>query len=204
MTGVQTCALPISATRPITQMSPASSLLTTKIAPPEPGSPYSLVCARCKVKLTIPKPGSFKCPRCTTFFKLFDDGRVTFSERKKASPLQMKLSCTDECMDGLKEFVGVLADRIGFAPDDVQGIKDCIQEVCMAVIEKAYDNKQYLSYNVVINPSSTDLKLQISDFGNFIYEEQAKFSKSMKFMDEFEHKQHPKGGNIINLTKNVH
>lgn len=176
----------------------------TATAPVEPGGPYSLVCAICKVKLTIPKPGSFKCPRCATFFKLFNDASVTFSERKKASPLQMKLSCTDECMQGLCEFIGVLAGRIGFSPDDVHAIKESLAETCGAVIEKAYDNKQYLSYNVVINPSSTDLKIQISDYGKFIYEEQSRFHKTMQVMDEFEHKQHPKGGNIINLTKCVH
>lgn len=76
---------PITQTRPMTQApQQPPNVLTTKVTPPsEPGAPYSLVCAVCKVKLTIPKPGSFKCPRCATFFKLYDDGKVTFSERKK-------------------------------------------------------------------------------------------------------------------------
>ena len=112
----------------------------------------------------------------------------------------MKLSCTDECMQGLAEFVGVLANRIGFLPEEIDGIKNSIYETCSAVIEKAYDNKQYLSYNVVINPSSTELKVQISDYGKYIYEDQC-FANTMQVVDEFEHKQHPKGGNIINLTK---
>jgi len=180
-----------------------SNVLTTKVSPPtEPGAPFSLVCAMCKVKLTIPKPGSYKCPRCATFFKLYEDCRVTFSERKKASPLQMKLSCTDECMQGLCEFTGVLANRIGFPQEDVTAIKEALREVCTAVIEKAYENKQYLSYNVVINPSSMDLKIQISDYGKFVYDEKS-FHKTMQTMEEFEHKQHPKGGNIINFGKTV-
>jgi hypothetical protein len=74
-------------------------------------------------------------------------------------------------------------------------------EVCGAVIEKAYENKQYLSYNVVINPSSMDLKIQVSDYGNFIYDEKVCFPKTISTMDEFEHKQHPKGGNIVNFGK---
>lgn len=177
-----------------------NNVLTTKANPPlKPGDPFSLVCAICKVKLNIPKPGSYKCPRCSTFFKLYEDGRVSFSERKKASPLQMKLSCTDECMHGLAEFVGVLAQRIGFSSEDVIILKESILEVCSAIMEKAYDNKQYLSYNVVINPSSVDLKIQISDYGKYIYEQC--FPKTSQNMDEFEHKQHPKGGNIINFGK---
>lgn len=182
--------------------SPSSSV-TSKVSPPsEPGAPYSLVCGMCKVKLTIPKPGSYKCPRCATFFKLFEDCRVTFAERKKASPLEMKLSCTDECMQGLCEFMVVLASRIGFSADDVQAIKEAVREVCAAVIEKAYENKQYRSYNVVINPSSTDLKVQISDYGKYIYDEKS-FQRTSQTMEEFEHKQHPKGGNIISFGKTV-
>ncbi len=188
---------------PSAPVAPQTNVLTTKVSPPtEPGAPFSLVCAMCKVKLTIPKPGSYKCPRCATFFKLYEDCRVTFSERKKASPLQMKLSCTEECMLGLCEFTGVLANRIGFPQEEVFAIKDALKEVCSAVIEKAYENKQYLSYNVVINPSSMDLKIQISDYGKFIYDEKV-FHKTMQTMEEFEHKQHPKGGNIINFGKTV-
>ena len=182
---------------------PASSVLSTKVTPPsQPGAPYSLVCAVCKVKLNIPRPGSFKCPRCATFFKLYEDGTVNFSERKKASPLQMKLSSTDECIEGLNEFVRVLSQRLGFGPQDVQGIRDAVSEICNAIVEKAYNNKQYLSYNVVITPSSSELKLQISDYGQFIYEE-SYFQRSRQIMDEFEHKQHPKGGNIINMSKRI-
>ncbi|HNZ65859.1 MAG TPA: anti-sigma factor antagonist [Planctomycetota bacterium] len=212
-TGFQEIARPprITQTRSITQQppsthsapvsSPINNILTTKVNPPsEPGAPFSLICAICKVKLNIPKPGSYKCPRCATFFKLFEDGRVTFSERKKTSPLQMKLSCTDECMHGLAEFVAVLATRIGFSTEDVLQLKDAIFEVCSVVMEKAYDNKQYLSYNVVITPSSLDLKVQISDYGKYIYDDNV-FPKTSKTMDEFEHTQHPKGGNIISFAK---
>ncbi|BBM88165.1 anti-sigma factor antagonist [Candidatus Uabimicrobium amorphum] len=178
------------------------NVIKTKVPPPQsPGSPYSLVCAVCTVKLTIPKPGSYKCPRCGTFFKLTKDGTATFTERKKAASLQMKLACTDECVEGLCEFVGVLASRIGFPADSIKAIKECLMEICGAVIEKAYDNKQYYSYSVVINPSSTELKIQISDYGKFIYDNKSCFDRSRQVMDEFEHKQHPKGGNVITMVK---
>lgn len=184
--------------------SKSSNLLSTQAQVPSgPGASFSLVCAVCGVKLTIPKPGSYRCPRCGSFFKLHKDGKAVFSERKKASPLQMKLSCTDECVMGLGEFIGVLANRIGFAPEDVQVIKDATIETCTAVIEKAYGNKQYMSYNVVITPSSTELEIQVSDYGKYIYNEESCLSYTMKSMDKFEHKQHPKGGNIITMLKRV-
>ena len=210
-------AAPRTVTQPITQQPPQqpqppvvpATALTHVIEnyvqiPTDPGISISLVCAVCKVKLTIPRPGSFKCPRCATFFKLSENGKVVFSERKKASPLQMKLCCNDECTQGLSEFVGVIANRIGFLPAEIQAIKEAIVETCNAVTEKAYENKQYLSYNIVLNPSSTDLKIQISDYGKFIYDEKASFAHTLRTMDEFEHKQHPKGGNIIDMVKRVH
>lgn len=191
-----------SAPHPPTPAPQVTTVLEAHVQiPTEPGVPISLVCAVCKVKLNIPRPGSFKCPRCATFFKLYENGRVVFTERKKSSPLQMKLCCTDECTQGLSEFVGVLANRIGFVPEEVQAIKEAIVETCTQVTEKAYENKQYLSYNVVLNSSSTELKIQISDYGKFIYDDKANFAHTTKIMDEFEHKQHPKGGNIISMTK---
>lgn len=180
------------------------NVIKTKVPQPNsPGAPYSLVCAVCTVKLTIPKPGSYKCPRCGTFFKLTKDGTATFTERKKAASLQMKLACTDECVEGLCEFVGVLANRVGFPTNVIKSIKECLMEICGAVIEKAYDNKQYYSYSVVINPSSTELKIQISDYGKFIYDDQSCFDQSRKVMTDFEHKQHPKGGNVITMVKKM-
>lgn len=184
--------------------SQSTGLLTTQaLVPSDPSASFSLVCAVCGVKLTIPKTGSYRCPRCGSFFKLHKDGKAVFSERKKASPLQMKLSCTDECVMGLGEFIGVLANRIGFTAPDIQAIKDSVIETCTAVIEKAYSNKQYMSYNVVITPSSTELEIQISDYGKYIYEDENNFSYAMKAVDKFEHKQHPKGGNIITMIKKV-
>ncbi len=181
---------------------PTGAITTKATLPNKPGDPYSLVCAVCGVKLTIPKPGSYKCPRCGTFFKLYEDGTVVFSERKKTSPIQMKLACTEECTEGLNEFVAVLANRIGFSAEEIVAIKECVEEVVTAIIEKAYERKQYLSYNVVINTSSTELKIQISDYGKFLYDgDRSCFGRSRDVMDEFEHKQHPKGGNVINMLK---
>jgi len=180
---------------------PAGETTTTAVRQSD-GS-FSVVCAMCKVKLAIPKPGSYKCPRCGTFFKLFENASISFAERKKTPPLQFKLACTDECTEGLCEFIGVLLNRIGFAAADSQDIINSIKEICAAIIEKAYENKQYLSYNVVINTSSRDIKIQFSDFGKYIYDDNVSFAHTKRVMPEFEHKEHPKGGNIIDIGKQL-
>ncbi len=164
--------------------------------------PMSVVCEMCKVQLKIPKPGSYKCPRCGTFFKLADKG-VNFVKREKIPPLQFKLACTDECTEGLCEFTAVIASRLGFSQEGTQDIKNSVKEICAAIIEKAYENKQYLSYNVVMTLSSTDLKIQFSDFGKYIYDDNVSFAHTKRVMQEFSHKEHPKGGNIIDIGKHL-
>jgi len=174
-------------------------------APAAPAKPaqettFQVVCQNCNVNLTIRKPGSYKCPRCSTFFKLDGQGKVEFFKRKKAAPLQMKLACTDECREGLGEFIAVLARRIGFEKGQIQDIRSSIDDACKTIIQQAYENKQHLSYNVVIMPSSSELKIQLADYGKFLSSNNGSvFSVAQEKMDEFEHKQHPKGGNVISM-----
>ncbi len=161
---------------------------------------FQVVCQNCNVNLTIRKPGSYKCPRCSTFFKLDGDGQVQFYKRKKAAPLQMKLACTDECREGLSEFITVLARRIGFEKEQIKNIRAAIDDACNTIIQDAYENKQHLSYNVVIMPSSSELKIQLADYGKFLASGNGSvFGVAREKMDQFEHKQHPKGGNVISM-----
>lgn len=165
--------------------------------------PSGFVCQTCNVKLNIPKPGSYKCPRCGTFFKLMDNGSIIWADTKKSAPWEFKLACCDECSEALAEFAGVLANRIGFSNDEVQSFKAGILEICSAIMERAYENKLYMSFNVVINVSSTELKLQFSDFGKFIYDEAVAFAHSKRVMQEFSHKEHPKGGNVVQIVRRL-
>lgn len=179
---------------------PAAPAPKTATAQPAADQTFQVVCQNCNVNLTIRKPGSYKCPRCSTFFKLDGTGKVEFFKRKKAAPLQMKLSCTDECREGLGEFITVLARRIGFEPDQINAIRAAIDDACNTIIQDAYENKQHLSYNVVIMPSSSELKIQLADYGKYLAGSNGDaFSVCRENMDEFEHKQHPKGGNVISM-----
>ena len=72
------------------------------------------------------------------------------------------------------------------------------------MIENAYDNAQHESYNVLINPSSTQLEIKIADYGKAIPQNDTRFfTQARNVMDEFEHKQHPKGGNVVTLVKRL-
>ncbi|MBI4614806.1 MAG: anti-sigma factor antagonist [Planctomycetes bacterium] len=169
----------------------------------DPGA-FSVVCAQCNVNLTLRKPGSYKCPRCSSFFRLAKDGLVQFFKRKSAPVLKMTLACTDECREGLAEFLGVIARRIGFEDAAVRQLKTAVGETCNEIVEKAYDNQPHLTYNVMISASSTNIKIQFADYGKFIQTSgNSVFVAAKKAMDTFEHKKHPKGGNVISMSKQV-
>ncbi|MDP7035232.1 MAG: STAS domain-containing protein [Planctomycetota bacterium] len=163
---------------------------------------YSVPCKSCHVRLTLKKPGSYKCPRCGNFFKLAKDATVQFFHRSKSAPLQMRLACTDECLEGLGEFVAVLARRIGFDPSEVSSMKETLASIGREIIEKAYGNEPNQSYQVVISPSSTEIRIQFADHGQFLEGNQV-FSSVGQAMDTFDHKRHPKGGNVVTLTKRI-
>lgn len=189
---------------------PQSDRVKEKKPPEAPHQPITTVagpagftCQTCNVKLNIPKPGSYKCPRCGTFFKLMENRSIIWADTKKSAPWEFKLSCCEECAEGLAEFIGVIANRIGFSSDEVQSIKASILEICAAVMERAYENKLYMTFNVVLNISSTEIKIQFSDFGKFIYDDAVAFAHSKKVMQEFSHKEHPKGGNVIQVMRRL-
>lgn len=197
----------VATSAPITIPSPPTQETTnvnTVMAKVAPGGIFAINCVQCSVPLTLKKPGSYKCPRCSTFFKLTSNGQAQFYSRKKADPLQMKLTCTEECYTGLSYFIAVIAKRIGFSADVIRNIQAAITEVCSQVIEHAYDNAQHESYNVLISPSSTQLEIKIADYGKAVPQNDPRFfAQARSVMDEFEHKQHPKGGNVVTLVKRL-
>lgn len=183
----------------------ASAIKIVKCKPGANGG-YAVTCVqtRCGVTLTLKKPGSYKCPKCAAFFKLTANGEAHFFDRKTSEPIQMKLSCTEECYTGLSYFIAVLAKRIGFSSEIIREMQSAITEVCSQVVEQAYQKAIYESYNVLISPSSTQLEIKIADYGNPIPQNDPRFfGRAKKVMDDFEHKQHPKGGNVVTMVKKL-
>lgn len=156
------------------------------------------------VNLTVPKPGTYKNPRTQQLFRLLADGRVEFVNpvsRPPAQPLQMKLSCVDYVTEGLVEFVRVLARRNGFADPVINMIQAAVQDTCRTIIQQAYDSPDNQSYNVVIIPAPDEIKIQISDSGRFLSGNGNYFQHARSTMDSFDHRQSPKGGNLVSMAK---
>lgn len=188
-------------------------LIGVKAEPAKPVFPLPVNCQgqNCKTKLSIPKPGSYKCPKCSQLFKVMPDGQIIFVTNAPKLPppppkipILFRLACTEECIEGLTEFVGAVARRISFGADDIQNIKQCIREICSAIIEKAHDNKFYMTYNVEMTVSSLAIQLQFTDTGKYIFDDNNSFPQCKKFAQEFSHKENTGGtGNIIHFAKKL-
>jgi anti-sigma regulatory factor (Ser/Thr protein kinase) len=91
-----------------------------------------------------------------------------------------------------------------FSSEIIREMQSAITEVCSQVVEQAYQKAIYESYNVLISPSSTQLEIKIADYGNPIPQNDPRFfGRAKKVMDDFEHKQHPKGGNVVTMVKKL-
>lgn len=152
------------------------------------------------VNLTVPKPGTYKNPRTGKLFRLLASGQVEFvSAGPKAQPLQMKLSCTEPVAEGLGEFVRVLAQRSGFSEAAAGQVQAAVRETCKVIISQAFDDPSSGSFNVVIIPAADELKVQVSDAGKFLGN--GHFDQAGAGMDNFDHRQSPKGGNLVSMAK---
>lgn len=174
--------------------------------------PLPVICQgqNCKTKLAIPKAGNYKCPKCTQLFKVTPDGQIIFVTDSKLPapppkiPIQFRLACTEECTEGLTEFVGAVAGRISFGAEDINNIKLCIREICSAIIEKAHENKIYMTYNVEMIVSSTSIQMQFIDTGKYIFDDNVSFQQCKRIAQEFTHKENTGGnGNIIIFIKKL-
>lgn len=154
------------------------------------------------VNLTVPRPGTYKCPRSGRLFKLLAGGAVEFvNQGLKLQPLQMRLSCAPSCIEGLGAFIAVLARHSGCSDGTISSIQVAVRDTCQTIVAQAYDSPDNQSFNVVIIPSSQELRIQVYDSGKFLNGHAGVFNQARSHMDQFEHSQHPKGGNLVNMAK---
>lgn len=184
-----------------TSTNPSNTQSQTNSA--SPTFPIATACPSCKSKLNIPKPGGYRCPRCNKLFKILENATTVSVGASNIPPLQFRLVSNEECTEGITEFVGAVAIRIGFSTEDVQNIKSSIHEICSAIIEKAYDNKLTATYAMEMRISSLELKIYFVDSGKYIFDDTISFSQTRRVMQEFLHKENNPNGNIISISKRL-
>lgn len=184
---------------------------TQSFAPPQGEevavSGQQLECASCKATLIVPEPGNYKCPRCSAIFTYTRDGKANFLPRRRLTPIQMTLTCSPECTEGLVTMAGLLAKRAGFNDGLAKSMEASVRESASTICDKAYGANEQATYQVLMVASDNEVSIKFSDYGKKIEPDmkdsggKAVFTVTRQAMDVFDLKSHPKGGNILTLSK---
>ncbi len=162
----------------------------------------TITCSSCRQMLVVPEAGTFRCPRCAAMFTYLRDGKANFWPKRKPA-LTLTLSCVPECTEALCSLVQGLSRRGGATDQALKEIDRSIRETVGTIIETAYGKQEIATYQVMVVATETELNLKFSDYGKALSAESL-FGETRRSMDVFDHKPHPKGGNVVTLSKKLH
>jgi len=184
--------------------------------PPAPAHPapargaeetITVDCGACRALLSVTEVGTYKCPRCLTLFHYDGGGKASFLPRRNVLPVQLGLNFSDDATQGLLQFVRVLATRAGFPEATVGNIEGAVRETVQTIRRYAYGNQDNNIYHVMIARAGPEIELRFADSGASLSADRAGddgkplFSSARAHMDRFEIRNHPRGGNVITVSK---
>jgi anti-sigma regulatory factor (Ser/Thr protein kinase) len=159
-------------------------------------------CQACHALLAVKDVGTYKCPRCLTAFNYVGGGKVSFLPRQKSLPVQLSLSFAPECTEGLLEFVKKLSTKSGFSPSGISEVQSAVKDTVEAIRRHAYGGNDNNVYHVLLTSVDSELELRFADYGASLNSDKGDvFSSVRRTMDRFELRHHPKGGNVVTVSK---
>ena len=159
-------------------------------------------CQACHALLAVKDVGTYKCPRCLTAFNYVGGGKVSFLPRQKSLPVQLSLSFSPECTEGLLEFVKKLSTKSGFSPAGISEVQSAVKDTVEAIRRHAYGGNDNNVYHVLLTSVDSELELRFADYGASLNSDKGDvFSSVRRTMDRFELRHHPKGGNVVTVSK---
>ncbi len=164
------------------------------------GGPFTVICSGCRIPLRVPEPGGYRCPRCLAVFRVGGDGAAQPVPERRAHAVHLTLTGSDPCVEGLRGLVASLARGAGLPPDAVRSVQSSVDEVVRAILDKAYGGNRQRSFSVFLAAGSGELALTFTDTGQTL-DGQAPFSTARSSMDQFAVKAHPRGGNVLTMSK---
>jgi anti-anti-sigma factor len=205
---------------PVVTASPPPSTSRHMVAPPPPppppppvqaapvapavatGETLHVECQSCRALLAVKDIGTYKCPRCLTAFNYSGGGRVNFLPRQKSLPVQLSLSFAPECTEGLLEFVRRLSTKSGFSPAGISEMQSAVKDTVEAIRRHAYGGNENNVYHVLLTSVDSELEMRFADYGASLNSDKGDvFSTVRRTMDRFELRHHPKGGNVVTVSK---
>ena len=178
--------------------------LAGRAKPAGPTEPVNIDCTACRTQLKLTEVGTYKCPRCLTLFTYQGQGRVSFLPRQKTIPVQLTLNFTPECTDGFLEFVRCMAAKVGFNDGGVEEVRSVAKDTVETIRKHAYGGNEKNVYHVLLLSREEEIELRFADYGQSLNSGKGDlFGGQRKKMDRVELKHHPRGGNVVTLSKKV-
>ena len=176
-------------------------------APPLPSAPpmgdtLHIECQSCRALLAVKEVGTYKCPRCMTPFNYVGGGRVSFLPRQKSLPVQLSLNFSPEATEGLLDFVKRLSQKSGFSPSGVAEVQSAVKDTVEAIRRHAYGGNDNNVYHVLLVSVDSEIEMRFADYGVSLNADRGDvFGAARRVMDRFDLKNHPKGGNVLTVSK---
>lgn len=171
------------------------------------GAESTIECEACHSVLAVTGAGAYQCPRCAAGFTWQPGGRAVFASRGNMLQLQLSLAATPECREGVGYFVGVLARRAGFTHDLAECIREAVTDTVDELVANACGGDPSSVYHLLLMSTDSRIEVRLSDSGKTLSpgatgaRGQELFSLGRQVMDTFELRPHPRGGNVIAMSK---
>ncbi len=167
-----------------------------------PGFPVVAACEGCGVQVEAPAAGNWKCPRCYAIFAVQGSGSFRFGRSDKPVPLNLSLTASQDCGEGLVHLVTSVCSS-AFNGPKLEDLRVAVHEVAQVMQQSVYASNPTGVYHVSIERSPGRVQIRFSDSGATIESARAPqfFPHSSAKMGEFECRPHPSGGNTIRLLQ---
>jgi anti-anti-sigma factor len=166
------------------------------------GFPQVIKCEGCGVQIEVAAAGNWKCPRCFSFVSARTDGNVRFGRTDKPTPLNLSLTATQDCGEGLVHLVTSVC-QTAFNGQKLESLRHAVHEVAQVMAQSVYPNNPTGVYHVSIERQPGHVQIRFADSGATIETNRAAqfFPNAARQMSEFECRPHPSGGNMIRLVQ---
>lgn len=168
------------------------------------GFPQVVKCEGCGVQVEVVGAGNWKCPRCYAFVTARPDGTVRFGRSDKPTPVNLSLTASPDCGEGLVHLVtSVCQTTLGGGSPKLESLRHAVHEVAQVMQQSVYPNNPQGLYHVSIERQAGWVQIRFADSGATIESSRASafFPHSHRQMSEFECRPHPSGGNMIRLVQ---
>jgi anti-anti-sigma factor len=167
------------------------------------GFPQVVKCEGCGVQVEVVGAGNWKCPRCYAFVTARPDGTVRFGRSDKPAPLNLSLTASSDCGEGLVHLVTSVC-QAAFNGPKLESLRHAVHEVAQVMQQSVYPNNPQGLYHVSIERQQGWVQIRFADAGATIESGRAGqfFPHAHRQMSEFECRPHPSGGgNMIRLVQ---